>query len=165
MRLRGESGFSLVELILVLTILSVIAVGFARYFREAIDGWAWTSAQARQSTVTRLALDRIVRELAELSDPGGLGALTPTTITIPAPGGIQHVLEWSGIPGDSLLFSNDETTVPLCLNVDSLGFSYFDAAGAVTTTAADVRRVSVALRVGTAAHATLYRTMVYVRNR
>lgn len=164
MKPGSERGFSLIELTLVVTLLAVLSVGFARYFGQSIQGWKWTADQTRQATLARLTMDRICREIADMDDVALMGTLLPSELVLPQPDGTFHGIAWSGTPGDTLFLETDEGEAPLCPAVDSLGFSYFDAAGLPTTSAAAVGRIGVGLRIGSAGHATYFRSLVHVRN-
>lgn len=165
MKLNAEAGFSLMELVLVLMLLSILSIGFARYFGQTFDAWRWTADQSGRSGTARSALDRIVRGVTEMDPPAeGLLVMNAHAISYAEASGEIERIEWSGIPGDMIYYSTSEGTYPLCAGVDSLGFSYYDAAGALATSPSDVWRVGLTLRVGDALHPVTYRTSVHVRN-
>jgi len=136
-------GFSLIELILVIIILSIIAAvgsqmlssGFNAYFtgRDIIDA-EWQG---------RYAMQRISRELRDVrSATSGDLTITPAnqiTFTDNSANTITYALS-----GNTLT----RNTLPLADGVTSLSFYYIQADGSTTaTSAADVMYISVDIAV------------------
>lgn len=161
----GEAGFSLVELIIVVVILSILSIGFGRFMAKSVEGWTWTEDQADNSATARLALDRVAREVSAMPQPAtSVSTMTATTLSFTGSDGSARSFSWSGTPGAPLTFSLAGTGHPLVEAADSVAFSYLDSAGNSTAAAATLWRVVVTVVTGNGAHRTTYRTGIHVRN-
>lgn len=162
---RGEAGFSLVELILVVTLLSVLSIGFGKFLVQSINGYRWTADQALRSGDARLALVRLMREIGEIPDPvTSVTTMEPWTFEFDGSDGTTRTLSWNGVAGDTLHYTLGDTDYALVAPVDSVGFAYFDESSAATTSQAALRRVCITIIAGDPGHPVRYRTGIHVRN-
>jgi MSHA biogenesis protein MshO len=60
---RKVHGFSLVELVVVITVLAIITAGTATYITNSVRAYDATARRAQLATLGRLAVERVAREL------------------------------------------------------------------------------------------------------
>jgi prepilin-type N-terminal cleavage/methylation domain-containing protein len=84
-RLRGNAGYSLVEMMTVMAILGVVLAGITGMFRAGVQAELRASREYRAQQNARLALDRMRRELhcASAIAPNATPA-TSIVVTLPA---------------------------------------------------------------------------------
>ncbi len=135
-----QSGFSMVELIIVIVISSILAVialpilqtGFHAYFSQRdLSDANWQG---------RLALARISRDLSSLPSTGNISTAGSTQLTFVD----NNNLSVSYALSNSNLQRNTKT---LANGIGSINFAYYDSTGAVTATIANIRYVGVTLNV------------------
>ena len=56
-------GFTLIELVVVITVMGILAVGTVRFITDASDGYAATARRTELGSTARLATERVSREL------------------------------------------------------------------------------------------------------
>lgn len=162
---RGQSGFSLVELVLVIVILSILSIGFGKFLSKSVDGYRWTADQADRAGGARLALDHLMREVEQIPDPvNNVTFMEPHVLEFDGNDGTTRHIEWSGVPGDTLWYTLGDADYAMLAPLDSLGFGYFDKDGAATTDPARLRRITTTLIAGDPTHRVRFRTGIHVRN-
>ena len=162
--MRGQAGFSLFELLLVIVILSIVGAGFSKFFVESTNTYAWMSQQADLSPAVRLAVGRSLREISMIKDTSSVYAMTDRSLAFRNTAGDSIAFSWNGTAGGSLMFTKNESAFTLATNVDSLGFSYLNSLGGTAATAAQMRRVVMSLRLARGTHKVMNGSSVYVRN-
>lgn len=81
-RSTGESGFTVVELLVVMSLFAVASVGFYTVLLATRDGGVRTQELAEVSEQARAGLNRMVRDTREAVLNGGLTVATPTSYTV-----------------------------------------------------------------------------------
>jgi len=143
---RNENGFTMIEVIVSLLLIGIMAVLAGMGLVAITQGYVFSQQNNETSLKAQVALAKMVKEIGSLRiETDTITATTATSIsytytdivtettashTIAQPAG-QAQIQFDGIT--------------LVDNVNSFTFTYFDAAGAVTTTLADIRRVDIAL--------------------
>lgn len=186
-RLHACRGFTLLELVLVTTIIGILVVAGTPVIIGSLKAYGMTTDLAATSDRLRYASDRMAFEIRELT-AGSIttmsataftfsrvdyaGATTTRTVTIdqqaPSLGQCDGYLQLSyntpvltitpGVPGNPRALADR-----LC----SLAFAYYDQAGTPTAVPANVRSVEYTLAVQSTATRQIYsqRTRIAIRNR
>ncbi len=147
------SGFTLVELTIVIVVVSVAGLALAGVFREAVGAYRYVDVEAALLQEARYAEERMTRELRRVRDATSVTEARPGAVTFVDQDSVVVRLSWNGTPGADLLYARGGVANPLASGVDSLAFAYWrdDGSAAVpilSPAATDIRRVTVYLRLG-----------------
>ncbi len=143
-----KRGFSLIELIIVITIIGIISgvVGFTLF--GAVDAWTFKFNRSDILWDGRLALNRMVRETREIKNT------TSVTTAISSQFRFINVDDLDitySLSGTDLNRTEDSTANVLAEDVSSLAFTYYDSGGATIATPivspleTDINRVRINL--------------------
>ncbi|MFQ5951834.1 MAG: lamin tail domain-containing protein [Candidatus Omnitrophota bacterium] len=139
-------GFTVLEIILVVLLLSMIVVAIAPFFRTTIEGWELKDRQLEVLQHGRVGMDRMVKTIKSAKQFSTADAsfiaftdADDTVIEFRLQGGILE--ERQGGSG-----AWDELSEP----IDSLTFTYYDKNGDTTSSPPQVRSVKIALVVADA---------------
>ncbi len=151
-RYRHGEGFTLIELVIVIVVISIAGLLLAGTFREAVGTYRFVDVEADLLQQARFAEERIERELRRLRDRTSVTTASATTFAFVDRDAVPIVVSWSGTKGADLLFSKNGASQALAAGVDSMAFSYFKedgtaAAPIVAPSTTDIRRVAVYLRL------------------
>ena len=86
-RLRGQAGYTLVELLTVLVIFTVILTALVSLFVQGSNAQAEANARFESQQSARLALDKLRREIhcaSEAETTGGTGSTSEVTLHLPS---------------------------------------------------------------------------------
>jgi len=143
-RRPAARGFTLIELVVVVSVLAVVGGLGVGVFGVAADLAASAEARASRDQRVRLSLDRLERDLMEIA------SASTDDILVMAPGHlvlrttsaelVDYRLELGALRRDGALLLDD---------VLSLAFTYFGRGGAIAGDPASLRRVAVRLELGT----------------
>jgi MSHA biogenesis protein MshO len=86
----GARGFTLIELVVVITVMAILAVGAVTFIGDASDGYASTVRRSELGGSARLATERITRELRDAL-PNSVRVLGACLEFIPAEGGSTYL--------------------------------------------------------------------------
>ncbi|MEK7348157.1 MAG: prepilin-type N-terminal cleavage/methylation domain-containing protein [Candidatus Eisenbacteria bacterium] len=148
----GGAGFTLIELVIVIVVISIAGLLLAVMFREAIGTYRFVDVEADLLQQARFAEERIAREMRRLRDGNSVTTASAQTFAFVDRDAVPIVVSWSGTKGADLLFTRNGVPQALAAGVDSLAFAYFKedgtaAAPVVAPSATDIRRVAVYLRL------------------
>ena len=125
-KFKSISGFTLIELIIVVVILSFVVLGLVTIFSGGVRSYISGNAQLEAQRNARQAMDRMVRELRhgksiEGSDPDGKSVKVKIPVIKNEPA-YEVTYSWSGVKHAPLkrIVSGNET--PLIDNVLNLEF-------------------------------------------
>jgi prepilin-type N-terminal cleavage/methylation domain-containing protein len=159
LQMNKHKGFTLIEVIMVITLLGTLAAVIALPLIQGVRGWFAVSTRAGIADSGRVALERMVREIKNIETKEV--AIEPTEPPSPciASTADATTLPFSGADGD---LANCNTTTfslsgsqilrngtPLANNIQSLAFGYYNAANTPLTppltppTIATIRRISI----------------------
>ena len=149
---HASAGFTLVELVIVIVVISVAGIAFVSMFSEAIRTYEFVDAEKDMLQEARYAEERIARELKRVRDNTSITRATATTLTFVDRGGATQGFSWSGVSGAALLHTKDGVSRALASGVDSLAFRYWKSDGSPATpvvapSVTDIWRVTVHLRL------------------
>ncbi len=141
-RRSHPSGFTLIEMVLVISLVALLSPLVFAIFLPIINSWALESQTTEATTAATEALVRITNEMAQLRDN-----LSVTTAS-------ASVFQFTDVNGNSLQYSLSAGNLMrnndiLARGIQSLSFSYWDVNGAalanplVTPSITNLWRVSV----------------------
>lgn len=132
---RRARGFTLIETVITIAVVGAITVAVSTLIVEMFQSYSSQQQFADQDTQTRLALERILRDVREARLPTDLNAPGATLVFTD----ITNVSITYALSGTQLQ-RNGNT---LADGVSALSFSYFDNAGASLAAAAGTRYIAV----------------------
>ncbi|MDO8526399.1 MAG: type II secretion system protein [Deltaproteobacteria bacterium] len=139
--MRKQSGFTLVEIILSITLMGILFTLSSLVLVQGLNAYRHISARATNLNEARYALERMVRELRREGDENNIDDIKniqSNSITfIDALGNNTSF----SLSGQNLLRDNDL----LLNNVTALVFTGYRDTGAETSSAQQVRRVRIQL--------------------
>jgi len=116
----SKKGFSLIELMVVVVILSLMVLGLVTFFTGGARSWITGQGQLQAQRNARQAMDIMVREIREADYVDDSSTSISIVFNTPFDGIISYSL-----PGGSSDLKRGGNT--LISNVQSLTFLYFDA--------------------------------------
>jgi prepilin-type N-terminal cleavage/methylation domain-containing protein len=166
---RGARGFTLVELVLVISIMGVLAGVFVKYIDEGNRMFDQVDARRELRQDARAALVRMVREIRQLRSASDV--LTADTVSLSFYGvnDSLYTINYSGVSGESLMFQRGSLSNVLATHVDSLAFDYYQNDGTaavplVNPSDTDIYRVTIFLRLLKGNTAVSLKTGTHLRN-
>ncbi len=147
-------AFTIVEMILSIAILGVMAMAIAPGLDTSIKSYAMMSEKRQNTADIGAAVSRMVREIRQIPGSAQITTLGANSFTFQFPAGTSITYSLSGtnlMRGSNILASN----------ISALAFTYYDAAGSVTSTPANVKRVQLQV---TSSTGLVIRTQVFLLN-
>jgi prepilin-type N-terminal cleavage/methylation domain-containing protein len=150
---QAQQGFTLVELLIVIVVVSIAGLVLSGVLREAVRTYSFVDVEKGLVQESRYAKERMTREVMGAAR-GGIRAAGPRSITVVDADSAVVTFAWDGVPGSDLVCLRDGSRAPLASNVDSLAFAYFDGQGRMLRSAdpGSLRRVSIYLRLARDGH-------------
>ena len=169
------AGFSLLEVVIVLVILVVLVVLGSNMISQGVDVAKRANQDSAALTQTRTAVERITRELREVSWSTAAGAYEISVmqgsraVFIRRLGTVATTVTIEYLPATqqlTLLASGLGLTQPQILlsEVTSFQFTYYDRDHTVTANPARLRMIQIALEQGSTNPPSVFRTHVGLRN-
>jgi len=166
---RSSLGFSLVELIVVIVLMSLMAAVSANLISDTMTASYTATNNAASGSVARYAAERITREVRELAygSSGGysISTWTSTSFAFTKQDGTVVTITSSG--GTlTLRYTSIGAAQTLATGVTSFAFAYLDQLGATTTDKEDIRYVQLTMSVQNAktSKTDSLRTRIFLRN-
>jgi len=165
----GQAGFTLMELVIVIVLVSIAAGLFTGMFIQAIKSYQFVDAEKDMLQESRYAEERISRELKRVRGRADITQATATTFTFVDLDAATVSISWTGVKGDPLVYTKSGTARTLASGVDSLAFRYWKTDGTAATpilspSATDIWRVSMFLRLAKNGQSVNAATGVFVRS-
>jgi prepilin-type N-terminal cleavage/methylation domain-containing protein len=131
---RTQNGFSLIELVLVIMLVSMLSVFATRFMAQAMNAYIMVQNVTDSTWQARLAYSRMMRDLRQIRSPTDLTIFTNTECSF---------TDMTGASFD-YVFTGSQLTLNGQVLADgtSGGFSYYDKNIATATIAANVFYVS-----------------------
>ena len=140
-------GFTLLEIVLVIIIITIIAAGSAQLlvqgFRAYFSGQNFINAEWQG----RVALERMVRDLRAVRSSADITSASSTAITFNDIDGQTITYQLSG---SQLMCNTQNNNQPLAEGINSLNFAYYNSAGSNLGTSpviASIRYIVITLNV------------------
>lgn len=146
--MKKKKGFTLIELVMVITIVGIAAVATGPALLTTIDAWTFKLNRNDLLWDGRLAIDRMTREIRAIKDTTSVTIASVVQFRFTNTGNIDITYSLSSA---NLNRTEDGAANLLAENVSSLAFTYYDANGntiatpVVSPSATDIRRVRINL--------------------
>jgi len=101
---KNNKGFSLIELMVVLALLSIIILGLVTFFSGGVRSWISGDNQLRSQREARMAMDIMVKEIRSGKEvtKNSNWSITVDVPELGSTGAYSVTFSWSGNDGDSL---------------------------------------------------------------
>jgi prepilin-type N-terminal cleavage/methylation domain-containing protein len=147
-----DAGFTLVELVIVIVVISIAGLLLAGVFREAVGTYRFVDVQSDLLQQARYAEERVAREMRRVRDRASVTTAEIRTFAFVDRDAAPVAVSWDGRKGSRLLYVRNGVSQTLAAGVDSLAFAYFRengsaAAPVVAPAGTDIRRVTLYLRL------------------
>jgi len=166
MKIKTQHGFSLIEMVLAITLLSFFGLGIMTFAVPVTNLWSFQKFQESTANEARLGVMRIVREIGQIMDDASVSAAEAGTITFTTSDGDTIIF---GLNGTTATRDEGNGAQTLAENISTLQFVYYDndgnaLASPTTGTSTNIRRVQVIMQASADGKQKTYRVMVYPRN-
>ncbi len=145
--LKNGAGFTLIELVIVITIIGIITGVVAFTLLGAVDAWTFKFNRSELLSDGRLAMNRMVREIREIKNRGNVTKAKSSEFRFINTSDVD--IKYKLDNGDLLNRTEDGTKNLLAEYVSDLTFTYFDSSGATiaipdtSPDATDIRRIRI----------------------
>ncbi|KAF0134136.1 MAG: MSHA bioproteinis protein MshO [Candidatus Saganbacteria bacterium] len=136
---NNKLGFTLIEMVIVMTVIAVLSAGISGFIMSAMDTWVFVKARESALASGRGAIERVVREIRRIKQPN-----TITTAEASECGflDIDSAIVDFKQEGTNLMRNNDILATGL-YSPNGLVFYYYDSNMAITTIKQDMRYIKV----------------------
>ncbi len=138
-KVKKQSGFTLIEVIVVLVLVSILAVIAGGGFFRGIEGYLFAKENVVISQKAQLAMARIRLEMNEIMSVEAAGG---TSIRFTTPGGSSTI----GLDGNAVKLAGEGIQLTdgaiLIDGVNSLSLTYISDTGGAWTPADDIKELS-----------------------
>jgi len=135
-----NNGFTLIELMVVVVIMSLITLGATTFFGGGMRSWISGQFQLQAQRETRIALDRMVKEIREGDELDDSSDDDTIIVDYNVLGKTSVNYNWSG---DSLTRNG----APFLDNVHQLTFTYLNQAGVEMTNESNASKILINIQV------------------
>lgn len=156
----NRKAFTLIELILVITIVGIIAAVVPTFISASLDSWIFNTTERDLVFGARLAINRMVREIRQLKNSDSITTFTDTEVAFLNIDDASINFRQSA---NSLLRNSFELANKL-QDPGGLTFTYLDANGAETGIQDDIRMVRIKLILVSAGNIITIQSLARFRN-
>lgn len=147
--MKNNKGFTLIEMIMVITLLGIVAAIIAIPLLQGARGWFDATTREGITQSGRIGIERMTREIRNTARTATntpcISSAIATSITFSDATG--NLVACNSITfnqvGNTIQRTDASGTSNLADNVTSLAFTYYDSNNAQTVVAANVRRVAI----------------------
>src|SRR3990170_1632234 len=147
--MNKNKGFTLIEMIMVITLLGIVAAIIAIPFLQGVKGWFDATTREGITQSGRIGIERMTREIRNTARTAAnapcISAATSTSFSfsdstgnLVACNSITFSQAGAGVP-----YTIQRNTVDLADNIQLLTFTYYDASNTPGASAANTRRISI----------------------
>ncbi len=146
--MKKEKGFTLIEVIIVITIVGIVSVIIGSMLLGVVKAWTFKFNRNDILCDGRLAMDRMTREIRTIKDSTSVTTASAAQFRFTDTGNKDITYSLSST---NLNRTENGTANLLAENVSSLAFTYYDANGntiatpIVSPSATNIRRVRINL--------------------
>jgi len=169
---KGQNGFTLMELVITLTMLALLAMVAGPYLGNGVRAYNATASAIYTLGELRSSSERLVREIREIRNTGAYEILSPVSSTNNILSFRKTDTETVTIDTDASLLRlayasvNTATAYTLSDKLDSITFKYWQADGVTTASSnLDVAFIQFELVLNHAGNRYAQRSLVALRNR
>jgi len=145
--MKKEKGFTLIEIIIVITIVGIVSVIIGSMLLGVVKAWTFKINRNDILWDGRLAINRMTREIRTVRNDASVTTASSSQFRFIDSANIDITYSLSST---NLNRTENGTANLLAENVSSLGFTYYDAAGTVipsptVSLTTDIKRVRINL--------------------
>jgi len=146
--LFSKNGFTLIELMVVVAVLSLIIIGTVTFFGGGVRSWISGQYQLQAQRDARMRLDQMVKEIREGDEIDDTSDNNTIKINYTILSKDSIIYSWSGNSGDSLTQKiGDGSHQPFLDNVHFLSFTYLNQSNIEMTNPSNASKVLINLQV------------------
>lgn len=140
--MKKERGFTFIEIILVILLTGIVASIIGLFLSQGFSAYFATKPIVSVSGEANMAMDNMLREIKSAES---INSISSNALSFVNQQGETIVIDLSGTTLRRNV--NGGGAQPLCNNVTSFSFAYFNAGFATTALPAEVRFITVSLTV------------------
>lgn len=140
MKAKGQIGFTLIEITLVIMLLGLISVAVMRFYSSSLIATQTMQNTGDALSQARLALERMVIDIRAIRSTSDITTKTATNLVFTD---INNNTFNYNLSGTNLLCNSQV----LASGVNSLTFAYYDSTGTVTATLSSIRYIKITINV------------------
>jgi prepilin-type N-terminal cleavage/methylation domain-containing protein len=165
----NSPGFSLIELVIVISLVGMIAGLFVGYLDEGTRMYEAVETRKELMMEARQAMIRTVREVRQVRSDTDVITADDSTFVFYGVNDSLFSIRFSGVPGEDLVFQRGQVTGTLAAAVDSFAFEFVQTDGTpavpvVSPSSTDIYRVGLYLRMARDGQKIALRTGTFLRN-
>ncbi len=157
---RMRKGATLAELVIVFTVLSIVAFGFASYIFNSMQAWVLIASSDAAISNARLSMTRITAELRRIRKPENI--LVHATSECQFIDIDSQTVDFKQSGTD--LLRNADILAANLVTPEGLRFTYLNASGEVTSVKQDMRTIRVWLHLTAGPQRTVLETSARIRS-
>lgn len=161
MRLLVNSGFTLIEMIIVIVILSILAAMASSLISQGTNAYLLGKSILTANSEGQIAMQRLSDDLMAIPFSSAMTNATSSVIAFSDANGntIQYALN-----GNDLTLTQNGASDILADGISNFNLTYLDRYGAATTTIASIRYIQVSFSIIDNTINQTLSTMIYPRN-
>jgi Tfp pilus assembly protein FimT len=132
-------GFTLIEAVMIMTLLAIITFGMANFIVTMMRGWVLISGRDSALGRGRSALNRMTTEIRRLKKPNNILIYTSSDFKFLDTTSATVEFQQSG----ANLLRNGDTLVTTLVTPEGLRFTYLGSTGEVVTAKQNIRSIRV----------------------